>query len=180
MTREEALKRVKGYLTDYISADCYGEVEEIIEALDQQPCEDWCDVPSDEMTLGQARQAVKDLREKLAEYLDQAPCKDAISRQAAKLKVASVTWDDGDSCYDFHDKCVDCLDDLPPVTLQPKIGRWYSTTIQGKIDGQIVKAFVCSECGAISVFRMADGKIVNGDLCPNCGAKMQEAENDIN
>ena len=29
--------------------------------------EDWCDVPSDEMTLEQARQAVKDLRKKLAE-----------------------------------------------------------------------------------------------------------------
>lgn len=40
MTREEALKRVKGYLTDYISADCYGEVEEIMEALEQELCGD--------------------------------------------------------------------------------------------------------------------------------------------
>ena len=29
------------------------------EALEQQACEDWYDVPSDEMTLEQARQAVK-------------------------------------------------------------------------------------------------------------------------
>lgn len=35
MTREEAIKRVKGYLTDYFPADCYGEVEEIIKALEQ-------------------------------------------------------------------------------------------------------------------------------------------------
>lgn len=45
-----------------------------IKALEQQPCEDWYDVPSDEMTLEQARQAVKDLRKKLAEYLEQEPC----------------------------------------------------------------------------------------------------------
>ena len=37
--------------------------------------EDWLDVPSDEMTLEQARQAVKDLRKKLVEYLEQEPKK---------------------------------------------------------------------------------------------------------
>ena len=42
-----------------------------------------------------------------------------ISRQAAKLKVARVIWEDGDSCYDFHDKCVDCLDDVPPTPPEP-------------------------------------------------------------
>lgn len=33
---------------------------------------DWRDVPSDEMTLEQARQAVKDLRKKLAEVIQDA------------------------------------------------------------------------------------------------------------
>ena len=37
MTREEALRKVKGYLTDCLPADCYGEAEEIIEALKQEP-----------------------------------------------------------------------------------------------------------------------------------------------
>lgn len=37
MTRDEALRKVKGYLTDCLPADCYGEVEEIIEALKQEP-----------------------------------------------------------------------------------------------------------------------------------------------
>ena len=37
MTKEEALRRVKGYLTDYIPADNYEEVEEIVEALEQEP-----------------------------------------------------------------------------------------------------------------------------------------------
>ena len=45
---------------------------------------------------------------------------DLISRQAAKLKVARVIWEDGDSCYDFHDKCVDCLDDVPSAQPEPK------------------------------------------------------------
>ena len=42
---------------------------QLIEASDQETCKDWHDVPSDEMTLEQARQAVKDLRKKLAEDL---------------------------------------------------------------------------------------------------------------
>ena len=37
MTRKEAIFKVKGYLTDYFSLDDYEEVEEIIEALEQEP-----------------------------------------------------------------------------------------------------------------------------------------------
>ena len=37
MTREEAIKRVKGYLTDCLPTDCYEEVEEVIKALEQSP-----------------------------------------------------------------------------------------------------------------------------------------------
>ena len=37
MTREEATKRVKGYLTDCLPTDCYEEVEEVIKALEQSP-----------------------------------------------------------------------------------------------------------------------------------------------
>lgn len=40
MTHEEALYRVKGYLTDIIPAEDYSEVEEIIKALEQQPSRD--------------------------------------------------------------------------------------------------------------------------------------------
>ena len=96
--------------------------------LEQQPCKDWHDVPSDEMTLEQARQAVKDLRKKLAEDLinqkattcrhgghcewvacdrcnhyepdglNQQPCGDAISRQAAIDIIESWL-----SCDDYND-----------------------------------------------------------------------------
>lgn len=37
MTREEALMKVRGYLTDYFSITDYNEVEEIMSALEQQP-----------------------------------------------------------------------------------------------------------------------------------------------
>ena len=40
MTRDEALYRVKGYLTDIIPIENYSEVEEIIKALEQELCED--------------------------------------------------------------------------------------------------------------------------------------------
>ena len=40
MTKEEAIKRVKGYLTDYLPIEDGGELEEIIKALEQKPCED--------------------------------------------------------------------------------------------------------------------------------------------
>lgn len=50
-------------------------------ALEQGDSKNWYDVPSDEMTLEQARQAVKDLRKKLMEYLEkQEPCEDTVSK----------------------------------------------------------------------------------------------------
>lgn len=98
--------------------------------------------------------------------LEQEPCEDVISREEAidalnqSVNILEAT---------------DRIKDLSPAIPQPKIGHWVvSVAIQGEIAGQIVKAFNCSECGAISVFRMIDGKIVNGNLCPNCRAKMQE------
>ena len=40
MTREEAINRVEGYLTDYLPIEDHEELEEIIKALRQGPCED--------------------------------------------------------------------------------------------------------------------------------------------
>lgn len=40
MTKEEAIRKVEGYLTDDFPIEDYGEVEEIIKALEQEPCED--------------------------------------------------------------------------------------------------------------------------------------------
>ena len=40
MTISEALRKTKGYLTDIIPSNDYDEVEEIVKALEQEPCED--------------------------------------------------------------------------------------------------------------------------------------------
>lgn len=37
MTREEALERVKGYLTDYLFSEDVDEIDEIMDALKQEP-----------------------------------------------------------------------------------------------------------------------------------------------
>ena len=103
--------------------------------------------------------------------LEKEPCEDCISRQEA-INCATLN--------EFRYKIVEDIKTLPSVTPKEKTGRWISFGIQGEIDGQIVRAFTCSKCGAISIFRVSNGNIVNGDLCPNCGAKMQEVENDTN
>ena len=78
-TRESAID----WLQFYLSTD---EINNLIKALSTEPCEDWYDVPSDEMTLGQARRAVKDLRKKLSEHLEQEPILDKIRAEIEQVK----------------------------------------------------------------------------------------------
>ena len=40
MTKGEAINKIKGYLTDYLPIEDYEEAEEIVKALEQEPCED--------------------------------------------------------------------------------------------------------------------------------------------
>jgi Pyruvate/2-oxoacid:ferredoxin oxidoreductase delta subunit len=40
MTKEEALRRVEGYLTDDFVTEDFDELEDIMKALKQEPCED--------------------------------------------------------------------------------------------------------------------------------------------
>lgn len=116
--------------------------------------------------------------EETIKALEQEPSGDLISRQAVlnTLDRMDKALDTDRTVESYKELLTECYKALPPVKQEPKAGRWISTSIQGEVDGQIIKAFVCSECGAISVFRMTDGKIVNGDLCPNCGAKMVEPQ----
>lgn len=123
------------------------------------------------------------------EALDQQPCDDCISRQAVLDAIDVKAWefcdyliregrnDEQQPVSHFADNLRECVgEDLPPVTPKEKTGRWISFGVQGEIDGQIVRAFTCSKCGAISIFRVSNRNIVNGDLCPNCGAKMIEPQ----
>lgn len=101
---------------------------------------------------------------------------DCISRQAYIERYRKWAYSEYGRKLDNEVLAIRVAMSLPPVNPQPKMGRWISDAIQGQIDSQIVKGFICSECGAISVFRMTGGKIVNGDLCPNCGCRMIELQ----
>jgi len=60
MTKEEAVNKIKGYLTDYLPIEDYGKLEEIVKALEQEPCKDTV-----------SRQAVLDTLNKMDSVLDE-------------------------------------------------------------------------------------------------------------
>lgn len=180
MSREEAIeynKNLRMYmkLSDKnqpckFLEENYIALDMAIEALQQYTCEDWYDVPSDEMTLEQARQAVKDLRKKLAEYLEQQSCEDTISRNTAIVQLShNKNWDD--DCDVIIQKDIETIKALPPVTLQQKVGKWIPLTVKdddcdcwGRVDSHT--EFKCSNCSKVSKIR--------SKYCPNCGEKKQE------
>lgn len=107
--------------------------------------------------------------------LEKETCNNAISR--AEVHDLLATWL-SDKLDEKTREVLEVIDgkveDMPPVTPKQRTGHWISFGVQGEVDGQIVQGFTCSECGAISIFRMESGNIVNGDICPNCAAKMEE------
>lgn len=164
MTLQEAintLNSIKEYYNDknedsYVGFDNEDNeaLDMAIKALEQEPCENWYDVPSDEMTLEQARQAVRDLRKMWAEHLEQEPCEDAISRQAV-LDMMQMRMG-GKELYM-------AVYDLPSVTPKQKAGKWIEHCYQN---------LSCSNCGYI----VADTDIDEYKYCPNCGAKMEVSD----
>ena len=118
MTREELRDYVEEQRNlNIIPYHVYSELIDGIDTLEQEPCKDWHDVPSDEMTLEQARQAVKDLRKKLAEYLEQEPCEDCISREAVLDYIEGSEAELGHSSENEL-VCQD-IKEFPPVTPKP-------------------------------------------------------------
>ena len=110
MTREEALNRVKGYLTDIITIEGYSEVEEIVKALEQEPCED-----------AVSRQAVIELCEgwwlghtkeddfatevRALPTVTQKPETDILDKIRAELHATAEMHEDGD--YYLRDEWID-------------------------------------------------------------------------
>lgn len=122
MLKEQALKSHNDTAVLEVKIDSLNFVlDEAIKALKQEPCEDWYDVPSDEMTLEQAKQAVKDLRKKLAEYLEQKPCEDCISRQAV-LDINEHHH--GQMPNHVNHEIWKEIKALPSVTPKEKTGKW--------------------------------------------------------
>lgn len=188
MTSKEAIKRVKGYLTDCFSTDCYREVEEIIEALEQQTCDDCISRQATVKRLCKVADFMNEKRSGLGSpYITAAlfirdnkdefppvtpkeqPCENAVSRKAAIDIIESWL-----SCDDYNEAerhimraMQSVLYDLPPVTPKEKIGRWRH------YEGMLI----CSECG--TEFYDDIMEYCGDDVpkcCPNCGARMQEVE----
>lgn len=102
---------------------------------------------------------------------------DCISRQAAKLKVARVIWEDGDSCYDFQDKCVDCLDDVPsaqpeqrwtPVKMRPMDSEereYWEDQLGEKIEDEDAVMFDCPMPDDGQEILVSYRKWINMDKC---------------
>lgn len=144
----------------------------------QEPCEDWYDVLSNEMTLDQARQAVKDLRKKLAEHLEQEPCDvpdinvgDMISRQAVIGVIER--WLE---CSDYNEAerhimraVQSVLYDSPSVNPQPKTGHWIAV-----YQGDEIINYRCSECELGDT--NGSTNLYGWDYCRRCGAKMVESQ----
>lgn len=158
MTHEEALYRVKGYLTDLIPAEDYSEVEEIIEALEQQPCEDMPCVSAEEM------QKCKDIVKKYTPK--QQPCDDAVSRVAVCEIISDIR-----DCISVEGYCaiIERLKKLPPVTPQKKSGHWIAV-----YQGDEIINYRCSECELGDT--NGSTNLYGWDYCRKCGAKMQESE----
>lgn len=89
MTREEAITKVKGYLTNFIPSDNYIEVEEIIKALEQEPCEDIGEVSDGYHTFNQL-------------YHQRAVLFAAIVNQNKEKAWKSFKHSDGKYCFDSN------------------------------------------------------------------------------
>ena len=97
---------------------------------------------------------------KAIKALEQEPCEDAISRQAVRhilnheVKMPIKVWK----------KVFELVDDLPPVTPQPKTGHWIS------LYDEVAKVswYECDHCH--------NGMAFSTDYCPYCGCRMIEAQ----
>ncbi len=104
------------------------------------------------------------------EALRQEPCEDAISRQAAIDTIESWL-----SCDNYNESeqhimraMQSVLYDLPPVTPQPKMGRWIADVDKWGDIVTTVNGYRCSECNAFNTDK--------DNFCSNCGAKMEVDE----
>lgn len=117
MTREEAIEVLQQDIPCEYDTDLIEALDIAIKALEQEPCEDWYDIPSDEMTLEQARQAAKDLRKRFREDLEQEPKWIPVSERLPEINddvLISLEWgiDIGRYSYgEWHSEWINNYDD---------------------------------------------------------------------
>lgn len=100
--------------------------------------------------------------------LEQKPCEDAISRKEVLELVGDYDLSMGQVVKGIHA--------LPPITPQPKMGRWKAFTHSayhgndeyGEPIWREVTVYHCNMCNRRTV--------IKEKYCQNCGCKMQEVE----
>lgn len=104
-------------------------------------------------------------------HCDVEDCEDCISRQdtidaiykkhiGGKDAVENAPINDLYACG--LEEAVDAVENMPPVTPQPKVGEWKYVTHYAR------RYRVCSECNA----EKEDDRATGWNFCPHCGAQM--------
>lgn len=110
--------------------------------------------------------------------MKQEPCEDAIDRAEAITEImmfAGNVKSDEEDVYIKVSDAVQLLRELPPVTPQPKMGKWMrKTKVDGVYDIAGVKTWgikcQCDRCDFTTTVIEDFGYYT---YCPNCGAKME-------
>lgn len=171
MTNEEAIRMLKAKLAclSMDTSSCYSECNEEL-------CDE-CPLNYEQGNMGEQKEYIR----MSIEALERKSCEDTISRQAA----IEVIWD-GINMDIYTREVKECLEALPPVTPQQKMGHWIETAeeyykaINEKGGGvnentpYFTDDIACSEC--LAKFSVIDNETERFKCCPTCGAKMQEVE----
>jgi hypothetical protein len=154
MTREEAENLLDEYLDKHETMIDYANRDDYI--VWTQEAED------------NARSEYMQLKDKLIELICGSEDVEAISRQDA-LDCLTAT---GLKKFDFILDARNKIKNLPPVTVQPKIGHWI---LKRKFPTKIDNEYECSECGR--KLKCAEINLIDYPYC-HCGAKMEVEESD--
>lgn len=190
MTNEEAIKRLKSDIYKYSDFtenpnenEFWTAFDMAIKALEKEFCED---ISEDGTLTVNVEDGNKVSRVLVCGdnhfgglyYPEQQPCEDAISAAEAisRIEVRRKITCESDP-YDYEkwikgyeegiDDAIAMINSVPPVTPQPKTGRW----ILYRDHKNMMDYPQCDNCGAIIKLPLP---IDNLNFCPNCGRKMEE------
>jgi hypothetical protein len=119
--------------------------------------------------------------------LEQEQCDDCISRKAVLDYIYNdLGLGDEENGKDVErlmelDSSYRYVKSLPPVTPQPKVGRWIKNKEYGGYETTLIDC-CCSVCGERALLKKSysmDGQSIvlcPSNYCPNCGAKMRKVK----
>lgn len=190
MTREEKISHLKDILSEinendnavcYLTSEDNELIESAIKALEQPLCEDAISrEDAMNMILGYGNEikaeVMNDIKASMIKLPSVQPklieCEDAISRNIAVANVQELAKLHPNDSNNLN-KVVKCLETLPPVTPQPKIGHWIKYGIP-RCGEQHYKCTNCDEYFNFGLYSDYYKKAFK--FCPNCGCRMVEPQ----